>query len=105
MIPKMTEITDQSVGLSIDNFFNNVLRSALKYPETFDISVDLDNKRIELYSNIDSQLIDILNRKNPDHKKKSTLRNIEESLLRGFKSIDAGISSVNIYILKIKIKY
>lgn len=88
----MAEIDEIKVKNNIDKYFNITLRDALKYNEIFDINVNLNNSRIQLVSNVGSQLIQRLinNKKN--------IINLEQSLLKGLQKIDPELSNVNIYV-------
>jgi len=76
----------------LSSYFNDLLRKSLTYPETFDIIVDLDNKRFVLTPNTSySKLVELLQRNDFANK-------IEQSLLKGFQNFDNTINSIIIYV-------
>lgn len=79
---------------SINNYFNNVLKNYLGYPETYNIDLDSTKQRIILRPNFgDSKLFNLLSNKE--------LRvTIEQTLLLGFKNIDNDVFNVNVYTFK-----
>ena len=51
---------EQFINLNFNNYFNNILKDSVGYPETFTININLDNREIILTSNDDSELIELL---------------------------------------------
>ena len=97
----MEEIKMEEIIIkAIDNYFNNVLRNTLKYPERYNITFDVSKDRIILKSNQTSELIKrLLDDERSGRMDKDKLRSkIEQSLLGGFRNKNPNILNVNLYI-------
>lgn len=82
------EDINQKVVDKVSNYFNNVLKNFLKYPETFQVTFNINDRTILLVSNYPSELIKKLN-VDPGFVTK-----IEQNLLSGFKSFDPSVIKV-----------
>lgn len=93
---------ENKVKIAFNNYFNSILKNSLKYPETFNINLNLNNREIIITSDVDSQLIQSL--KNND----KLLNDLSNNLLIAFQQINSDINLVRIGLINEKkfiIKY